>query len=190
MTEPTAIVHATFPSLELRIPDRAERIVEGIVVPWGETSFMTPDPRGERFTAGSLTRSVAERGDRVKLFVTHDHDRAVGRALAWDTEHRAGLWGRFRIAETPAGDEVLGEVAEGMLDAFSIGFRAIRAKRGADGAREILEAALHETSLCPTGAYDGARVLAMRTPTPARWTLPTMATMPTVNLTPLPPLVR
>jgi hypothetical protein len=186
MSEPV-VVHATFPSLELRIPDRAERIVEGIVVPWDETSYMTPDPRGERFVAGSLTRSVAERGDRVKLFVTHDHDRAVGRALAWDTEHRAGLWGRFRIAETAAGDEVLGEVAEGMLDAFSIGFRPIRTRRGGDGAREVLEAALHETSLCPTGAYDGARVLAMRTPVPARWTLPQM---PTVNLTPLPPLVR
>ena len=46
------IVHATFAALELRVPDTSERIVEGIVVPWDETSFLTPDPRGERFRPG------------------------------------------------------------------------------------------------------------------------------------------
>ena len=48
------IVHATFGAVELRVPDVSERIVEGIVVPWGETSFLTPDPKGERFQPGQL----------------------------------------------------------------------------------------------------------------------------------------
>jgi HK97 family phage prohead protease len=185
MTEP-AVIHATFP-VELRIPDRSERIVEGVVVPWGETSYMTPDPHGERFVAGSLTRTVTERGDRVKLFRNHHHDQAIGRAVAWQPGHEQGCWAQFRIGRGALGDEVLDEVGEGLLDAFSIGFRPIRTRRGNDGAREVAEAALHEVSLCPIGAYDGARVLAMRTPAPARWTLPQM---PTVNLTPLPPLIR
>lgn len=178
------IVRATFCALELRVPDRSERIVEGVVVPWEETSYMTPDPKGERFMAGSLTRSIAERGDRLKLFHAHNHDRAIGKALAWRPDHASGCWAQFRIAATPQGDEVLAEVHEGMLDAFSVGFRPIRSRRGPDGAREIVEAALHEVSIAPVGAYDGARVLAVRRPA-AQFDLPPM---PEVNLSPVPPL--
>ena len=178
-------VTVTFPAVELRVPDDGEeRIVEGIVVPWGETSFLTPDPKGERFVAGSLSRTVADRGQAVKLFRNHDHARAVGRPVVWNAEDGRGLWGRFRIASTPAGDDVMAEVREGMLDAFSVGFRPIRSRRGADGAREVLEAALHEVSIAPIGAYDGARVLAVRTPT----VNPTVPPMPAVNLDPIPPV--
>jgi Escherichia/Staphylococcus phage prohead protease len=178
----TEIVHATFAGVELRVPDVSERIVEGIVVPYGETTFLTDDPRGERFRPGSLTRTIRERGDRIKLYRTHDHNVGVGRAVQWKATHEAGLWAQFRIAATPAGDDTLVEVREGMLDAFSVGFRPVRETRGGDGAREIIEAQLHEVSLCPIGAYDGARVLAMRQP---RFTLPTVAPMPAVDLAPV-----
>lgn len=176
------VVQVTFPALELRVPDLSERIVEGIVVPWGETSFLTPDPRGERFRPGSLTRTVRERGDRVKLYRAHDHNQAVGKPVAWKTNHDAGCWVQFRIANTPPGDEVLTEIREGMLDAFSVGFLPVRETRGADGAREIVEASLHEVSICPMGAYDGARVLAMRTPRPPVYT---PVPMPDVDLSPV-----
>ena len=56
-----SIVTATFAALELRVPDTDERLIEGVIVPWGETSFMTPDPRGERFMPGSLTRTIKGR---------------------------------------------------------------------------------------------------------------------------------
>ena len=158
----TEICRVTFAGLELRIADTSERIVEGIVVPWNETTHLTEDPRGERFRPGSLTRTIKERGDRVKLFRNHDHDQAVGRAVQWKAAHEGGCWAQFRIAATSAGDDVLAEVREGMLDAFSVGFLPKRETRGGDGAREIIEAQLHEVSLCPIGAYDGARVLAMR----------------------------
>lgn len=182
------IVHVTYSALELRVPDLAERIVEGVVVPWGETSYLTPDPRGERFRPGSLTRTIKERGDRVKLYRTHDHDVAVGKPLKWNVGHEAGLWAQFRIAATPAGDAVLLELREGMLDAFSVGFLPKRETRGEDGAREIIEAQLHEVSLAPIGAYDGARVLAMRQP--GSTALPAtsaalLASMPEVDLSPV-----
>ena len=178
----TDIVHATFSALELRVPDTSERLVEGIVVPWAETSYLTPDPRGERFRSGSLTRTIKERGDRVKLFRNHDHKVGVGKPVAWKPAHPDGCWVQFRIANTPPGDEVLTEIREGMLDAFSVGFMPVRETRGPDGAREVIEAALHEVSICPMGAYDGARVLAMRTPRPAPFTIPPM---PDVNLSPV-----
>jgi HK97 family phage prohead protease len=172
----------TFPALELRIADPTQRIIEGIVVPWDEITYMTPHAGGERFRLGSLTRTVTERGDRIKLFRNHDHSRAVGRAVAWDAEHPDGCWGQFKIAGTAAGDDVLAEIGERMLDAFSIGFRPLQAVRGDHGVRDVTEASLHEVSLCPIGAYDGARVLAMRTP--GRFDPP--APMPDVNLGPIP----
>jgi HK97 family phage prohead protease len=184
----TDIIRATFTGLELRVPDVSERIVEGIVVPWNEVTFLTADPRGERFRSGSLTRTIKERGDRVKLFRNHDHDQAVGRAVQWKATHEGGCWAQFRIAATVAGDEVLAEVREGMLDAFSVGFLPKRETRGADGAREIIEAQLHEVSLCPIGAYDGARVLAMRSSGSHGHTGAPQATippMPEVDLSPL-----
>jgi hypothetical protein len=152
---------AAFP-LQFRVID--ERVVEGIAVPWGETSFVAGDPAGERFLPGSLTRSVRQRGTRLKLFRNHDHSTAIGRVEKLDARHPDGLWSSWRIFNTPAGDAALVEIAEGALDAFSIGFRAVKVRRGEDGAREVVEADVHETSLAPLGAYDGARVLALRTP--------------------------
>jgi uncharacterized protein len=180
MNEQTTV---TFPAIELRVPDIDERIVEGIVVPWNETSFMTPDPKGERFLPGSMTRTVREKGARTKLFRNHDHTRALGTSIRWDARDDRGLFGQFRIGQVPGGDELLDEVREGLLDAFSIGFQPIRVQRAADGAREVLEARLAEASLCPIGAYDGAQVLAVRAP--AAFQVPEM---PAVNLDPIPPI--
>lgn len=146
--------------LELRRVD--ERILEGIAVPYGETSYLTDDPRGERFLAGSLNRTIRDRGARLKLFLNHDHTHAIGRALKLDARNPAGLWGRFGVFSTPTADEALAEVEQGALDMFSIGFVPVRERRAADGVREIVEASVHEVSLAPLGAYDGARVLATR----------------------------
>jgi hypothetical protein len=164
MTETTALSFA----IDWRAPvSTDERVVGGICVPWNETSRLTPDPAGERFLPGSLTRSVKARGDRLKLFRgNHGHDMVpVGRAVSLDARHADGLYATWRIANTPTGDQTLEEVREGLLDSFSIGFRTVRAQRGADGAREIVEAELGEVTLLPTGAYDGARVLEVRAPT-------------------------
>lgn len=179
----TPIITVTFPSLELRAPDTGERIVEGIVVPYNETSYLTEDPNGERFLPGSFNRTVKER-PKVKLFRSHRHDDAIGKSIEWKASDERGLWGRFHVPPGDDGDSALEKVRNGLLDAFSIGFRPIRVRRGADGVREVQEAALHEVSLVPIGAYDGAKVLALRAPAPV-FVVP----MPDVNLAPI-PIVR
>jgi hypothetical protein len=157
MTETTSL----FP-IEWRELNADQRIVGGIVVPYGETSYVAGDSRGERFLAGSLTRSINMRKDQLKLFLAHDHKKAIGRPVRLDPRHEKGLWGEWQIAKTPDGDLALNEIQEGMLDAFSIGFRALKDQRGTDGAREIREAEVHEVSILPLGAYQGARVLEIR----------------------------
>lgn len=157
----------------------SERLLTAVVVPYGETSMMTPYPNGERFVAGAFRQSAAAKsGARrpVLLFRAHDHSQAIGRAEAWrDSDQH--LEGDFRIATGLAGDQAIDELQQGLLPSMSVGFRAIRTRRGSDGAREVLEAALLEASLAPMGAYDGAEVLALRTPgdpaeTPALLVLP------------------
>ncbi len=156
----------SFP-IEWRALDTDQRIVGGIAVPWNETSYMTGDAKGERFLPGSLTRSVKARGDRLKLYrgAYGKHEMAaIGRPVSLDARHPDGFYTQWAIAKTPDGDAALQEIAEGMLDSFSIGFRAVRAQRGADGAREVTEADVAEVSLLPIGAYAGARVLEVRAP--------------------------
>jgi len=192
MTESTSLAF----NIDWRDPvSTDERIVGGIAVPWNETSRLTPDPAGERFLPGSLVRSVKARETRLKLFRgSHGHDMIpVGRPVKIDARHPDGLWTTWRIANTPAGDQTLEEVREGLLDSFSVGFRAIRTQRGTDGAREIVEAELGEVTLLPTGAYDGARVLEVRAPTLqaadiAAWLA--AHPVPTVDRTPIPDLYR
>lgn len=159
----TQTITAAFP-LELRTVSMDERIVEGLAVPWGEVSYLTPDPGGERFLPGAFTKSLRERTAALKLFLAHDHTHAVGKALRLDARHPDGLWGSWQLFRTPAGEAALAEVAEGALDSFSVGFRPVKHRRASDGVRDVQEAELHEVSIAPIGAYQGARVLAVRTP--------------------------
>jgi HK97 family phage prohead protease len=157
----------SFP-IEWRALDTDQRIVGGIAVPWNETSYMTGDPKGERFLPGALTRSVKARGSLLKLFRGggngHDLSRPIGRPVNLDARHPDGFYTQWRIANTPDGDAALREIGEGMLDSFSIGFRALKSQRGQDGAREVVEADVAEVQLLPIGAYAGARVLEVRAP--------------------------
>jgi len=187
------LLTAAFP-LELRTISLDERTVEGIAVPWGEVSYLTPDPAGERFLPGAFTKSLRERTSALKLFVAHDHSHAVGRATKLDPRHPDGLWASWGFFRTPAGEAAMQEAAEGALDMFSVGFRPVKHARAADGVRDVQEAELHEVSIAPIGAYQGARVLAMRTPGEPGQTADQLRSwldqhpMPAVVLTPPGPL--
>jgi hypothetical protein len=151
----------TFP-VELRLDASDGRVLEGVAVPYGTVTMKGPYPGGERFSRGSFKRSVKNQASRLpKLFRNHDHGQAVGTAVSMrDTDE--GLVASWRIADTPAGNAVLQEVREGVLDSLSVGFQAVR-EEAVDGVREIREARLLEVSLTPMPAYDGAVVMSLRT---------------------------
>lgn len=158
---------ATF-GVEFRDTGSDGRTLTGLIVPYGETTEDSPYAGGERFMPGSFRKAVREfRGRNRKrpllLFRAHDHSAAIGTAtdLAEDDQ---GLVGEFRVGRTPAGDAALLEHREGLLGAMSVGFRALKDRRGDDGAREVLEATILEASLLPIGAYEGAQVLSLRAP--------------------------
>lgn len=160
---------ACFP-LELRNAESLtsdQRLMSLLLVPYGEVSMLTKYPKGERFLRGAFRKACAEfRGRRrdLYLFRSHQHDRAIGRAVSLaDTPE--GPLAQFKIAATAAGDDVVTEYREGLLSSVSIGFRALLdGINRTDGVREVREAALDEVSLLPMGAYEGARVLEYREP--------------------------
>jgi HK97 family phage prohead protease len=171
---------------EIRTEQISERVVTARIVPYGVTSYEVPSPKGERFLPGSLSKSLGDwaRAARpLKLFRSHDYREAVGLASGYEPDAAGGPVVEFRIPQTPGGDEALSQIELGLLDCMSVGFRAVRERRGQDGAREIQEAALIEASLTPIGAYAGADVLAVREPQRALH-LPdlTVPPMPSIDL--------
>lgn len=147
--------------MELRDVNPDGRTLEGVVVPYDETSYLTPNPAGERVLRGAFTKSAKQRAGRVFLFRNHDHGHPVGRAVTFE-DADDGLHGTFQIRESVLGDETLADVREGYLPALSVGFRALQTRAGVAGITEVVEAQLMEVSLVPMGAYDSARVLALR----------------------------
>lgn len=156
--------------LELSRDDSEGRTVHGIVVPFGPT-IEVDDGFGrfkERFDRGAFTRTIAERGSRVKLLVSHQHrSLPIGKAVEL-REDAAGLFGAFRVSKTPEGDNALELVRDGVVDSFSVGFVPVRDRRHGDVTVRI-EVALREASLVAFPAYEGALIAGVRAeshPTP------------------------
>jgi uncharacterized protein len=147
--------------------DTVGRTLYGRLVPYGSPADVN-DGRGtyrEEFAPGAFTRSIQQRGSKVRLFVQHDTRRMpIGRAV--ELEERAdGLHGAFALPNTRDADDALELVTSGTVDGFSIGFRPVRDReqRGTSGKSVIrVEAALLEVSLVHTPAYDLATVAGVR----------------------------
>jgi HK97 family phage prohead protease len=147
--------------MELRGVDGDGRTIDGVCVPYDEISYLTPNPAGERVMRGAFAKSVAQQAGKVFLFRGHDHAHPIGKAVRFE-DRSDGLYGTFQVRRSALGDEALSDVAEGYLPAMSVGFKPVQARRGSNGETEIVEAQLKEVSLLPLGAYEGARVFAMR----------------------------
>lgn len=157
----TMLARAFAADLSIRA-DGEGRTIAGIVVPFDATASVSDGgPRyEERFARGAFAKTIAERGDRVKLLMQHDHREPIGRATLL-REDGAGLYGEFRVSAVPSGDQALQLVRDGVLDSFSLGFTPIKHSR--EGQVTVrTEVRLREASLVTFPAYDGARVLALR----------------------------
>jgi Escherichia/Staphylococcus phage prohead protease len=165
--------------MELRSVDQLERVVVGVVAPYGEISFLTPNPAGERIRPGAFAKSLRQRAAKIPLFRSHDHTRKLGQSRSFSDDGTA-LIGEFAILPGEHGDLLLEDLRLGYLDGMSAGMRVLNATRGRDGATEVREAMLAECSVTALAAYEGAALLSVRN---AQTVNP-----PAVNLSPLPPL--
>ena len=160
------ILYRDIVGAELRA-DAAGRTIVGVVVPFNERAEIS-DFSGsytELFIRGSFTRSIAERGHKIKLLATHDHRRfPIGKATSL-VERDNGLHGAFAIPATAEGDDILTLVRDGVLDSFSVGFTPVRDRREGDVLVRT-ECAIREVSLVGMPAYEGASVAGIRASQP------------------------
>lgn len=174
--------------MELRSVSESERLIIGIVAPYDETTYLVPDPSGERIRRGAFRRSIAHRGDKVPLFRNHDRALRMGVSRRF-AETAEGLLGEFRVNEGDPGDALLEECQRGYFGGLSAGFLPITRDRGADGVGEVTEGKLVEASVVGHPAYEGAGSLAVRSAQDLDALLaPFRAPRPDVNLSPLPPM--
>src|SRR5438105_496144 len=86
------------------------RTITGLAVPFNVVAEVSDGgrPYKEMFRKGAFSRTIAERGDRVKLLAAHEGRTRlpIGRATSL-VEDAAGLVGAFRVSKTQAGDDVL-----------------------------------------------------------------------------------
>lgn len=115
--------------------------VEGLAVGYGNL-----DRGGDIVLPGAITASIAGKS-ALPMLMFHDQRRPAG---VWNrfTETSEGLLvkGRFAMSTT-AGREAHGLVKDGALGGLSMGFIAVKERR-VGKANHIVEAALHEISLC------------------------------------------
>ena len=175
--------------MELRSVDESERIVTGIVAPYDEVSFLTPDPNGERILRGAFKKSISQRQGKIPLCRGHEHGVKLGTSRRF-TDDGTGLVGEFVVNRGDKGDELLEDLRDGYLDSMSVAFQPLVVGRGADGVREVKEARLYEVSMVAIPAYQGAAMLSVRDAQDLAELLAPFANRPDVNLAPLPPIVH
>lgn len=157
------LLHRPCPDLEVRTAGDG-RTVFGLLVPYGRTTEVD-DGFGrysERIILGAFARTIRERGDRVKMLVSHERRAIPVGKFTLLREDPAGLYGEGRFGTHEAAEQALTAVREGLLDSFSVGFKGLRDRRADDGAVERTECALYECSLTAFPAYEDALVAGVR----------------------------
>lgn len=121
--------------------------------------FGSKDQGGDRVEKGAFAASLA-RWKSVKMLWQHDPAQPIG---VWDEirEDGQGLFVKGRLlTEVQAGREAFVLLKAGAIDGLSIGYRALRSEKAADGGRILHEIELWEVSLVTFPMLREARVSA------------------------------
>jgi HK97 family phage prohead protease len=148
------IIRGFTPDLEIRSAAKGGdgRTIEGIAVPYNRAQRIDAQ-LVEQFARGAFDHQLGA-PNRVRF--SRDHmdfgGSLIGRAVEL-RDDASGLWGAWRVSRTPAGDETLTLVEDGVLDELSVGFRERQNRRESDGTITRVKADLVEVSLVLQGAY-------------------------------------
>jgi len=153
------ILTRSFEGQDLEIRSGGDgRTVTGIAVPYNVEQRINADLI-EVFRPGAFNAQL-NAAHRVKF--TREHLSMGGVLIGRATELRddaKGLYAEFRVSQTPAGDETLELIRDGVLTDLSIGFMAGQNHRTKSGVVERITARLFEVSVVLEGAYGDAAVI-------------------------------
>ena len=129
--------------------DESKRIVKGYA-----STFGNKDHVGDIVEKGAFSKSIKERGDRVKLL--WQHAEPLGKPIHMEEDSK-GLYVEAQISKTSLGNDAIELVKDGVIDRFSIGYNVIKDKYdSATKSRHLKELKLHEFSLVTFPANDEA----------------------------------
>lgn len=138
---------------------RAFAYVEGLVAPYfgmAEISERDTAATRELFARGAFAQSWKNPNDIV---LELHHDRVLGVATELD-DLDAGLWGRFRLADSPLTRKAMEDVEAGRLRFFSPRFLPLVSRTAMDGMTVIRERCrLRAVSLTDNPAYKTTAVM-------------------------------
>ncbi|MDI6908642.1 phage portal protein [Nocardioides sp.] len=157
--EPLAITFDAGPAVVLDAPpaadafsvDTEKRTIRGLAVPYGKVGVSN----GQKFTFTKGSLKFAD-PKRVKLWVQHDKNQAIGFATALD-DRDDGLYAEFQVARGAEGDRILSLAEDGVLDGLSIGLGRGGRFQARDGVQFAIDVPLMEISLTPAPSFDDAR---------------------------------
>lgn len=137
--------------------------IEGLAAAFGNV-----DRGGDKMLFGSLTKTLAERGNRpLPMLLHHDQRRPIGAWKEWkETADGLFLKGAVTLA-TRDGQEAHALARDGALTGISIGYVAQR-KSFAGSVRNLEAVDLHEASLVAVPMNDLARVSSIKSITKAQ----------------------
>lgn len=121
--------------------------------------FERLDDGGDIVAPGAFSQSLRRRNAaHVRMLFQHDPKEPIG---LWTrlVEDRRGLWAEGQLTPgVPRSEALRALIACGAVDGLSIGFRTLRALRGAGGSRRLSEIDLWEISIVTFPMQDGARI--------------------------------
>lgn len=150
-----------------------ERILEGIVVPYGQVATVRDSPQGrpyrERIARGAMDgldwSSVLLEyipDSSPKDHNTHSGARLIGRGIGGDINRSEGAFGQFRVSKTALGDEAYELARDGILTDLSINFDPVAERRASGGVVERTKVDVRRVAVVARGAYSGAQITAVR----------------------------
>ncbi len=124
--------------------------------------FNVADGGGDSVAPGAFAASLRRRGPgEVRMLYQHFAHAPIG---VWEeiTEDSRGLYVRGRLVpEVEQARDVRALLADGALNGLSIGFRTVRARKGAGKTRTLLEIELWEISVVTFPLLAGSTVTAI-----------------------------
>ena len=149
-------------SFKLTNLDFQGRTLEGYAAAFGNL-----DQVSDIIHPGAFTKTLAERGQKIKLLWQHKLDEPIGR-VAEAHEDQAGLFIKAIISDTSRGRDALALLKDGAIYEMSIGYDAVKGgtdySKDASGAtvRNLREIKLFEVSLVTFPANEMATVTALK----------------------------
>lgn len=127
--------------------DQQTRMVTGLLLPYGELGSTNLG----KFSVQAGAVQIPADPDVVTLNVQHEREEPVGRAVEL-TETPAGIVGTFKVANTPEGDTVLAEIAEGTRSKLSAEVKNVVIRSRMAVAGVLFGAAVVERGAFPSAA--------------------------------------